>query len=134
MLTNPATANFTLMAGSPCIKAGYGGVDLGAVPYEATQSSLSPAHPTWRRLQVSELLPAVPEKLNIAFPIDPMNKRSVRVAALNFVIPAVAQLSGGICGRNEMLGAPFKPSVGLSGIRSCPGPCFSSEFSLGDLQ
>jgi hypothetical protein len=60
LLTSPATANFALMAGSPCIKAGYGGVDVGAVPYTATQSSLSPAHPAWRRLQVSELLPAAP--------------------------------------------------------------------------
>ncbi len=33
MLVSPSTANFGLMPGSPCIKAGYGGVDLGAVPY-----------------------------------------------------------------------------------------------------
>lgn len=35
MLTDPAAANFALMPGSPAIKAGYGGVDVGAVPFAA---------------------------------------------------------------------------------------------------
>jgi hypothetical protein len=33
LLTSPATANFSLEPGSPCIKAGVGGLDVGAVPY-----------------------------------------------------------------------------------------------------
>jgi hypothetical protein len=58
LLTSPATGNFTLKAGSPCIKAGYDAVDVGAVPYTATQSSLPATGPAWRSVQVSELLPS----------------------------------------------------------------------------
>jgi hypothetical protein len=38
MLTSPATANFVLEAGSPAIKAGWYGADLGAIPYVANSS------------------------------------------------------------------------------------------------
>jgi hypothetical protein len=53
LMTSPATGNFALMAGSPCIKAGYGGVDLGAIPHVATHSSLSPTGSTRQRMQLA---------------------------------------------------------------------------------
>lgn len=37
MLTDPEAANFALRPGSPAIKAGWGGVDLGAIPFGERQ-------------------------------------------------------------------------------------------------